>query len=48
MNSSSEAADAPEPAPKPKKQISAKRRIITWIFIAILLAVVLFEWRAKT
>lgn len=48
MNSTSEAADAPEPAQKPKKQISAQRRIITWIFIAILLGVVLLEWRAKT
>lgn len=48
MNSTSEAADAPEPVQKPKKQISAQRRIITWIFIAILLGVVLLEWRAKT
>ncbi|MFH1304123.1 MAG: hypothetical protein ABIK07_23960 [Planctomycetota bacterium] len=48
MNSPSEATDPPAPAPKPKKHISAQRRIITWIFIAILLVIVLFEWRAKT
>lgn len=48
MNSTPEATDPPAPAPKPKKQISAQRRIISWIFIAILLVIVLFEWRAKS
>lgn len=48
MNSTPEAAETPEPAPKPKKQVSARRRIISWIFIAILLVIVLFEWRAKS
>lgn len=48
MNSPSEAADTPEPVPKAKKQISAKRRIISWAFIAVLLVVVLIEWRAKS
>ena len=48
MNSTPEAAEAPEPAPKPKKKVSAQRRIVSWIFIGVLLAIVLFEWRAKS
>lgn len=50
MNTPSDAADTPESeaAPKAKKQISAKRRLISWAFIAVLLVVVLIEWRAKS
>lgn len=48
MNSTSEAAETPESAPKPKKKVSAQRRIVSWVFIAILLVIVLFEWRAKS
>ena len=48
MNSTPEAADSSEPASKPKKKISAQRRIISWVFIGILLAVVLVEWRAQS
>ncbi|MDF1742293.1 MAG: hypothetical protein P1V19_01270 [Gimesia sp.] len=51
MNSTPEAtepAETPEPASKPKKQISAQRRIISWVFIAILLGVVVLEWKAKS
>ncbi|QDV53414.1 hypothetical protein [Gimesia fumaroli] len=48
MNSPPEPAETPEPAPKPKKKVSAQRRIVSWIFIAILLGIVLFEWRAKS
>lgn len=51
MNSTPEAAEpseSPEPASKPKKQISAKRRIISWAFIGVLLVVVLIEWRAQS
>ncbi|WP_339732311.1 hypothetical protein [uncultured Gimesia sp.] len=48
MNSTPEAAATPEPAPKPKKQVSAQRRVISWVFIAILLVIVLLEWRAKS
>ncbi|QDU07056.1 hypothetical protein [Gimesia aquarii] len=50
MNTPSDAADTPESeaAPKAKKQISAKRRLISWAFIAVLLIVVLIEWRAKS
>lgn len=48
MNSTPEAADSSEPASKPKKKISAQRRIISWIFIGILLVVVLVEWRAQS
>tara|TARA_R110002095_G_scaffold33315_3_gene32085 strand:+ start:1444 stop:1998 length:555 start_codon:yes stop_codon:yes gene_type:complete len=48
MNSTPEATDPPAPASKPKKQISAQRRIISWIFIVILMVIVLLEWRAKS
>ncbi|WP_298868748.1 hypothetical protein [uncultured Gimesia sp.] len=48
MNSTPEAAETSEPASKPKKQISAQRRIISWVFIAILLGVVVLEWKAKS
>lgn len=50
MNSTPEAAGTPEsqPTPPAKKKISAQRRIISWVFILILLGVVLLEWRAKT
>lgn len=48
MNSTPDAAETPESAPKPQKKVSAQRRIISWVFIAILLVIVLFEWRAKS
>jgi len=48
MNSTPEAAETSEPTPNPKKQISAQRRIVSWVFIAILLGVVLLEWKAKS
>lgn len=49
MSSTPDAAETPESQPAPKKKkISAQRRIISWILILILLAVVLLEWRAKS
>lgn len=48
MSSTPESAESSEPDSKPKKKVSAQRRIISWVFIAILLAVVLLEWRAKS
>ncbi|QDT93958.1 hypothetical protein [Gimesia algae] len=48
MSSTPESAETSEPASKPKKKVSTQRRLISWVFIAILLAVVLLEWRAKS
>ncbi|MCA9007613.1 MAG: hypothetical protein KDA70_20235, partial [Planctomycetaceae bacterium] len=48
MSSTPESTETSEPASKPKKQISTQRRVISWVFIAILLGVVLLEWRAKS
>lgn len=49
MSSTPETAETPESKPTPpKKKVSAQRRIVSWILILILLAVVLLEWRAKT
>ncbi len=48
MNTSPEADDTPEADSKPKKQVSFQRRFISWVFIAILLVIVFFEWQAKS
>ena len=48
MSSTPDSADSSKPAAKPKKQVSTQRRVISWVFIAILLGVVLLEWRAKS
>ncbi|WP_417385230.1 hypothetical protein [Gimesia sp.] len=48
MSSNPESAETSEPASQSKKQISTQRRVISWVFIAILLGVVLLEWRAKS
>ena len=48
MNSTPDATETPESAPSPKKKVSTQRRIVSWIFIALLLGVVLLEWRAKS
>ncbi|HCO23037.1 MAG: hypothetical protein CME31_26180 [Gimesia sp.] len=48
MSSTPESAETSEPASKSKKKVSTQRRVISWVFIAILLGVVLLEWRAKS
>lgn len=49
MSSTPDAADKPEATPPaPKKKVSAQRRIISWVFILILLVLVFFEWRAQS
>lgn len=48
MNSTPETAGLPGPVSKPKRQISARRRIISWVFIAFLIGIVVFEWKAKS
>ncbi|HAW26950.1 MAG TPA: hypothetical protein DCY03_02355 [Planctomycetaceae bacterium] len=48
MSSTPESAETSEPVSKSKKKVSTQRRVISWVFIAILLGVVLLEWRAKS
>ncbi len=49
MSSTPDAPETPDSKPAPaKKKVSTQRRIISWVFILILLGVVLLEWRAKS
>jgi len=48
MSSTPDSAESAKPAAKPKKQVSTQRRVISWVFIVILLGIVLLEWRAKS